>query len=141
MKTLLIKLKFQPRCACQAKTNQRTLPLEGILQLYQGSDNTDKGTKGSFVLWPETVTRFLLTFVLGLNELENPSDWMAIKSFVWNQWKAWPPCSTSRASPMRRLVVSRRIWVINPGNAFAGAVQGTVINLMFCWIKHNIWLA
>lgn len=48
--------------------------------------------------------------------------------------------SQSQASPMRGLV-SPRIWVINSGNAFAGAVQGTVINLMFCWMKRNIWLA
>lgn len=136
-----MKLKFWTRCPCQGKTNQGTSPLEGILQLYRGSDNTDKDTKGSFVLWPETVIWFLLTFVLGLSELENPSYWTAIKSSVWNQWEAWPPCSQSQASPMRGFVVSPRIWVINSGNAFAGAVQGTVINLMFCWMKQNIWLA
>lgn len=141
MKTPSIKLKFWTHCPCQGKTNQGTSPLEGILQLYQGSDNTDKDTKGSFVLWPETVIWFLLTFVLGLSELENPSNWMAIKSSVWNQWKAWPSCSQSQASPMRGFVVSPRIWVINSGNAFAGAVQGTVINLMFRWMKQNIWLA
>lgn len=93
------------------------------------------------MLWPETVTWLLLTFVQGLNELENPSNWMAIKSSFWNQWKAWPPCTQSQASPMTGLVLSRRIWVNNPGAVFAGAVQGTVIDLMFCWMKLNIWLA
>lgn len=66
---------------------------------------------------------------------------MAIKSSFWNQWKAWPPCTQSQASPMTGLVLSRRIWVNNPGAVFAGAVQGTVIDLMFCFMKLNIWLA
>ncbi len=82
LKNTFDNVKFRHRCPCQAKTNQGTLPLEVILQLYHGSDNTDKDTKGSFVLWPETVTWLLLTFVLGLNEPENPSNRMAMKSSI-----------------------------------------------------------